>query len=373
MLNPPLNNIELSLQEYKRYSRQILLSEIQVEGQKRLSQAKVLCIGIGALGSSLIAYLAAAGVGYITVIDYDIVDISNLQRQIIYNTSNINKAKVHSAFHYIQKLNPNCQITTLKTELNSVNIRSIIYEHDVILDGTDNLSTRHLINKMCILFSKPWVYGAVFQFEGQVSVFNYQGGPQYHDIYPLSLLNESAIPSCTEGGIIGVIPGIIGVTQATEALKIILGIGTTLSGKILKINLLNSQFKELKIRHNIKLDISTITQEKENNILESDSNIIKIENLKDFLTSEKTLLIDVRSSKEFLIDKIPGAINYPLNQLKDKKILASLKESKKQKIIYCSLNSRSKLAFEILQANNINALKLHNGLRAWKINAHKFS
>nr|YP_010336608.1 molybdopterin biosynthesis protein [Rhodospora sordida]UNJ15014.1 molybdopterin biosynthesis protein [Rhodospora sordida] len=367
MLNSNLNDIELSLNEYKRYSRQLLLTKVQIEGQKRLYEARIACVGVGALGSSIITYLAAAGVRQITIIDHDIVDISNLQRQPIHNMSFLNFPKTDSASNYIQKLNPNCRIDSLQLELNQSNIYNIIYSHDIILDGTDNISTRYLIDEFCSLLSKPWIYGGVFQFEGQVSVFNYRGGSNYRDLYPKQLPNQYAL-SCSEGGILGVVPGLIGLIQATEALKIILGIGDILSNKILIVNTLTLEFRKLRIRQNMDshsqdLLMQVISQE---NFADKNTESIDISNLNNFLIENSAQLIDVRSEVEFSIEHIPGALNYPLNILSQNTDLKSFFKLPQTIVIYCSLDSRSHLAYNILKTKNLKCKKLKHGLQAWK-------
>nr|YP_010338551.1 molybdopterin biosynthesis protein [Rhodaphanes brevistipitata]UNJ18501.1 molybdopterin biosynthesis protein [Rhodaphanes brevistipitata] len=364
MLNTDLSKTELSLNEYQRYSRQLLLPQVQVEGQKRLAKAKILCIGAGALGSPVIAYLAAAGIGSITIVDYDTVEISNLQRQIFYNTSNIGCPKTDSIKNFIRKLNPNCKIQIYSLELNNSNIRKIIYSHDVILDGTDNLSTRYLIDQFCTELSKPWIYGAVFQFEGQISILNYQGGPRYEDIYPKYY--ENAPVSCSEGGILGIVPGLIGLLQANEALKIVLGIGKLLVGEILVINLLTLTFKTISIRQILK-NYNTDPVLQKSFIKYDSDNIINVDELKSLMTiKNEFLIIDVRSEIEFLVDHIPGASNYPLLKLNDLKVQKDFTKLSKPIIIYCSLDSRSQIACKILKSLNISCKQLKHGWFAWK-------
>nr|YP_009296877.1 molybdopterin biosynthesis protein [Bangiopsis subsimplex]AOM66220.1 molybdopterin biosynthesis protein [Bangiopsis subsimplex]ARO90419.1 molybdopterin biosynthesis protein [Bangiopsis subsimplex] len=362
MFNSNENLTELSLNEYQRYSRQLLLPQIQSAGQHRMRQAKILCIGAGALGSASIPYLTAAGIGHITVIDYDIVEISNLQRQIIHNTSYLYQSKVSSTFNYIRKLNPYCEIKTLQLELKQDNIKKIISRYDLIIDGTDNIETRYLIDETCKLLGKPWIYGAVFQFTGQLSVFNYKGGPCYKDIY--SKYNSTdTMWSCSEGGILGVIPGIIGVLQATEALKIILGIGSILSGHLLIFDSLNFTIKKIKIRQNLSFESNKKKQTESVKNLQT----IYIDELSNLLKNENYVFIDVRSTNEYLMEKIPGAINYPLNKIKYSHSLDEIAKLNKTKIIYCSLDSRSKLAQQMLDTANISSIRLEHGLKTWKI------
>ena len=367
MVNTDLDNIELSLNEYKRYSRHLLLPEIQIEGQKRLLQAKILCIGVGGLGSSFLLYLAAAGIGNITILDKDFVDISNLQRQIIHRTSFLNFPKIDSAKNSIKTLNPNCKVTTCQKNLDRFNIVDLIKSHDIIIDGTDNIQTRYLIDEVSYSLSKPWVYGSIFQFEGQVSVFNYQGGPSYKDVYPLISTNNADI-SCSEGGVLGILPGIVGTLQATEVLKIILGIGKILSGQLLTINTLDLQFKKSRIRKNAGLFSQTIiplSEFEHNQEIEEDPNLIEESNFNLLLQKDLVTLIDVRSEIEFTIDHIPGALNYPLKMLYNTNTLQSLSQSSKMIVLYCNLDSRSKIGSKILESSNVACKRLKNGLYAW--------
>ncbi|MEL6320225.1 MAG: molybdopterin-synthase adenylyltransferase MoeB, partial [Cyanobacteria bacterium J06626_14] len=249
MLNPNLDDIQLNREEYERFSRHLILPEVGLDGQKRLKAASVLCIGTGGLGSPLLLYLAAAGIGRIGVVDFDIVDRSNLQRQVIHATSWVGKPKIESAKHRIQEINPGCQVDLYETRLSSDNALDIFKDYDVIVDGTDNFPTRYLVNDACVLLNKPNVYGSIFRFEGQATVFNYEDGPNYRDLYP-EPPPPGLVPSCAEGGVLGVLCGIIGTIQATETVKIILGQGNTLSGRLLLYNALDMSFRELKLRPN---------------------------------------------------------------------------------------------------------------------------
>ncbi|MCC3444912.1 MAG: molybdopterin-synthase adenylyltransferase MoeB, partial [Microcoleus sp. PH2017_03_ELD_O_A] len=249
MLNPNLDEIQLNKQEYERYSRHLILPEVGLEGQKRLKAASVLCVGTGGLGSPLLLYLAAAGVGRIGIVDFDVVDHSNLQRQVIHGTSWVGKPKIDSAKNRILEINPFCQVDLYETRVSSENAIAIATPYDIIIDGTDNFPTRYLMNDVSVLLNKPNVYGSIFRFEGQATVFNYEGGPNYRDLYP-EPPPPGMVPSCAEGGVLGVLPGVIGCIQATEAIKIILGQGTTLSGRLLLYNALDMTFRQLKLRPN---------------------------------------------------------------------------------------------------------------------------
>lgn len=239
---PPLDHADIA-----RYSRHLLLDEVGIEGQRRLKAGSVLCVGTGGLGSPLLLYLAAAGVGRIGIVDFDHVDESNLQRQIIHGTSGLGRRKIDSARERILDINPRCQVDLYPVALTSENALDILAPYDVIVDGTDNFPTRYLVNDACVLLGKPNVYGSIFKFEGQASVFNHQGGPHYRDLYP-EPPPPGLVPSCAEGGVLGVLPGVIGCIQATETLKLLLGRGTSLSGRLLLYDALNMSFRELKLR-----------------------------------------------------------------------------------------------------------------------------
>lgn len=238
---------ELNREEIARYSRHLILDEVGMEGQRKLKAGSVLCVGTGGLGSPLLMYLAAAGVGRIGIVDFDVVDQSNLQRQVIHGTSKVGVRKVVSAAERIADINPNVQVDIYEEALTSENALRICEPYDVIVDGTDNFPTRYLVNDACVILGKPNVYGSIFKFEGQASVFNHQGGPNYRDLYP-EPPPPGLVPSCAEGGVLGILPGIIGVIQATETVKILLGQGNTLSGRLLLYDALNMSFRELKLR-----------------------------------------------------------------------------------------------------------------------------
>lgn len=238
---------ELTREEVARYSRHLILPELGVEGQRRLKAGSVLCVGTGGLGSPLLLYLAAAGVGRIGIVDFDVVDESNLQRQVIHGTQFLGKPKVRSAVARIADLNPHVKVEVYEEPLTSANALRILRDYDVVVDGTDNFPTRYLVNDACVILGKPNVYGSIFRFEGQASVFNLGDGPNYRDLYP-EPPPPGLVPSCAEGGVLGVLPGVIGTIQATETLKILTGIGTTLSGRLLLYDALHLTFRELKLR-----------------------------------------------------------------------------------------------------------------------------
>jgi len=241
---PHLDNDEVA-----RYSRHLLLPEVGMEGQRRLKAASVLCVGAGGLGSPLTLYLAAAGIGRLGIVDFDVVDESNLQRQIVHGTSFLGRSKLESARARLLDLNPNIQVDTYEGALTSANALRIIESYDLVADGTDNFPTRYLVNDACVLLDKPNIYGSIFRFEGQASVFNYEGGPCYRCLYE-EPPPPGLVPSCAEAGVLGILPGLIGVIQATEAVKIVLGKGTSLSGRLLLYDALDMGFRELRLRRN---------------------------------------------------------------------------------------------------------------------------
>ncbi len=241
--------VELSHEEVKRYSRHLIMPEVGMAGQKKLKASSVLLIGAGGLGSPLGMYLAAAGVGRIGLVDYDVVDYTNLQRQIIHGTKDVGRLKLDSAADRIRDINPHVQLDLYDVPLTSANALELLAPYDVVIDGTDNFPTRYLTNDACVLLGKPNVYGSIFRFEGQASVFNYEDSPCYRCLYP-EPPPPGLVPSCAEGGVLGVLPGTIGAIQATEAIKILLGIGTSLSGRLLLYDALHMTFDEVRLRKN---------------------------------------------------------------------------------------------------------------------------
>src|ERR1700735_240538 len=241
--------VTLTKKEIERYSRHLIMPEVGMEGQLKLKQAKVLCIGTGGLGAPLGLYLAAAGVGRIGLVDFDKVDDSNLQRQILFSTKDVGRPKIEAAADRLHGLNPEIQIDAFDTHLSSENALDILKDYDIVVDGTDNFPTRYLVNDACVLLNKPNVYGSIFRFEGQATVFAYEGGPCYRCLYP-EPPPPGLVPSCAEGGVLGILPGIIGLIQATETVKLILGIGQTLVGRLLLYDALGMKFRELKLRKN---------------------------------------------------------------------------------------------------------------------------
>ncbi len=380
MLNPDLNDIQLTKEEYERYSRHLILPEVGLEGQKRLKAASVLCIGTGGLGSPLLLYLAAAGVGRIGIVDFDTVDFSNLQRQVIHGTSWVGKPKIESAKDRILEINPYCQVDLYETRLTSENALDLFKDYDIIVDGTDNFPTRYLVNDACVLLDKPNVYGSIFRFEGQATVFNYEGGPNYRDLYP-EPPPPGLVPSCAEGGVLGILPGIIGVIQATETVKIILGKGTTLSGRLLLYDALNMSFRELKLRPNpVRPVIETlidyeefcgIPQAKAAEAKEqADMQEMTVQELKRLLDSDANdyVLLDVRNPHEYEIAKIPGAVLIPLPEIENGAGVSQVKEllNGHKLVVHCKLGGRSAKAIGILKEQaGIEGINVTGGITAW--------
>ncbi|NCR41820.1 MAG: molybdopterin-synthase adenylyltransferase MoeB [Microcystis aeruginosa W13-11] len=379
MLNPHLAAIELSKEEVQRYSRHIILPEVGLEGQKKLKAASILCIGTGGLGSPLLLYLAAAGIGRIGIVDFDIVDSSNLQRQIIHGTSWVGKPKIVSAKDRILEINPYCQVDLYETRISSENALDILAPYDVVIDGTDNFPTRYLTNDACVLLDKPNVYGSIFRFEGQATVFNYQGGPNYRDLYP-EPPPPGMVPSCAEGGVLGVLPGVIGTIQATEAIKIILGAPDTLSGRLLLYNAWEMKFRELKLRPNpIRPVIEKlidyeqfcgIPQAKAEEAAEQQKMTeMTVVELKELLDSNANdyILIDVRNPNEYQIANIPNSVLIPLPDIENGAAIPKIKElvNGYRLIAHCKMGGRSAKALAILKEAGIEGINVKGGISAW--------
>lgn len=379
MLNPNLDQIQLTKEEYERYSRHLILPEVGLDGQKRLKAASVLCVGTGGLGSPLLLYLAAAGIGRIGIVDFDVVDRSNLQRQVIHGTSWVGKPKIASAKDRILEINPACQVDLYETRLSSENALSILEPYDIVVDGTDNFPTRYLVNDACVLLNKPNVYGSIFRFEGQATVFNYQDGPNYRDLYP-EPPPPGMVPSCAEGGVLGILPGIIGVIQATETVKIITGVGTTLSGRLMLYNALEMKFRELKLRPNPirpvidKLidyeqfcGIPQAKQEEANQ--QSAIPEMTVTELKTLLDSGQKdfVLLDVRNPNEYEIAQIPGAVLVPLPDIENGEGVAKVKSllNGHRLIAHCKMGGRSAKALAILKNAGIEGTNVKGGITAW--------
>jgi adenylyltransferase/sulfurtransferase len=377
---------QLTNDEIKRYSRHLIMPEVGVDGQRRLKAGSVLCIGAGGLGSPAAMYLAAAGVGRIGVVDFDVVDFSNLQRQIIHGTSDVGRSKLASARDRLVDINPHIQVDTYETALSSDNALELFAPYDVILDGTDNFPTRYLTNDACVLLGKPNAYGSIFRFEGQASVFATKDGPCYRCLYP-EPPPPGLVPSCAEGGVLGVLPGVIGVIQATEAIKLIAGIGEPLVGRFLIYDALRMKFRELKLRKDPDCPVCgthpTVTKlidyeefcglrpsvEEEaaamvaNASTSSTTEITAVELKQRLDRGDKLHIVDVREPNEFQINRIPGAQLIPLGEIPRR--YAEL-DPEDEIVVHCKMGGRSAKAADYLRSVGFKrVLNLKGGILEW--------
>lgn len=358
--------VKLTQDEIRRYSRHLILPDVGTSGQERLKQSSVLCIGAGGLGCPLLLYLAAAGIGRIGIVDVDVVDASNLQRQVLYGVSNIGQSKARVAKQRLLDLNPHIQVDIYERWLSSANALYVLADYDVIVDGTDNFPTRYLINDACVLLNKPNVYGSIFRFEGMVSVFNYKNGPNYRCLYS-EPPPKGLVPSCAEGGVFGVLPGVIASLQATEVIKICLGLGDVMSGRLLIYNALALTFKELKITkknddkitHLIDYDQFCGIHQKEDRMVPE----LSVHALKEKIDNNELFeLIDVREVSEYEICNIGGRL-IPLNTLEEQ---LSQMDKTKQYIVHCKLGGRSARAVEQMQEHGFQyVFNLAGGIMEW--------
>ncbi len=369
----------LSHEEILRYSRHLLIPEVGLEGQKKLKAASVLVIGTGGLGSPVSLYLAAAGVGRIGLVDYDVVDSSNLQRQVIHGTSGIGTLKVESARQRMLDLNPDIQVDVYNEPFTSANAMRIAADYDVIIDGTDNFPTRYLTNDVCVLLGKPNVYGSIFRFDGQVSVFYAKEGPCYRCLFP-EPPPPGLVPSCAEGGVLGVLPGTIGTLQATEALKLILGIGEPLIGKLLLFNALDMSFEFVKLRKNPKCKVCgpepEVTElidyeafcgvpghDHDEGSAGEGWDITAAALSQRLQQGNHIRLLDVREPHELEISRLEGADLIPLGQLAAR--LSEL-DSAQEMVVFCKSGTRSARALELLVSAGFRKVKnLKGGINAW--------
>lgn len=369
----------LSHEEILRYSRHLLIPEVGLEGQKKLKAASVLVIGTGGLGSPVSLYLAAAGVGRIGLVDYDVVDFSNLQRQVIHGTSRIGTLKVESARDRMLDLNPDIQVDIYNEPFTSENAMRIAADYDLIIDGTDNFPTRYLTNDVCVLLGKPNVYGSIFRFDGQVSVFYAKEGPCYRCLFP-EPPPPGLVPSCAEGGVLGVLPGTIGSLQATEALKLILGIGDTLIGKLMLYNALDMTFEYVKLRKNPNCKICgpnpEVTElidyeafcgvpghDHEEGSVGGGWDITATELSQRLQQGNHIHLLDVREPHELQISKLEGADLIPLGHLAAR--LSEL-DSAQEMVVFCKAGTRSARALELLVSAGFRKVKnLKGGINSW--------
>ena len=369
----------LSKDEILRYSRHLIVPEVGMEGQLKLKAAKVLLVGTGGLGAPLGLYLAAAGIGRIGLVDFDVVDFTNLQRQVIHFTKDVGRPKIDSAAEKMQALNPNVEIVKHEVALSSENALGIIKDYDYVVDGTDNFPTRYLVNDACVLLGKPNVYGSIFRFEGQASIFAYAGGPCYRCLYP-EPPPPGLVPSCAEGGVLGILPGTIGLIQATETVKLILGIGEPLVGRLLLYDALGMRFRELKLRKNPECPICgdhrTITRlidyhqfcgvpqqpaKQESQLTESEIEVTEVKEKLD--RGDKFVLIDVREPHEHQICHIAAAKLIPLGEIG--KRLGEL-DPEADIVIHCKSGMRSARACGILKAAGFKHVRnMKGGILAW--------
>jgi adenylyltransferase/sulfurtransferase len=375
----------LSNEEVQRYSRHLIMPEVGVEGQRRLKAGSVLCIGAGGLGSPAALYLAAAGVGRIGIVDFDVVDFSNLHRQIIHGTPDVGRAKLESAKTRLQALNPEVTIETHETRVSSANALDLFANYDVILDGTDNFPTRYLVNDACVLLRKPNAYGSIFRFEGQASVFAYDGGPCYRCLYP-EPPPPGLVPSCAEGGVLGVLPGVIGTIQATEAIKLILGAGSTLVGRLLLYDAMEMRFRELKLRRNPECPVcgdrptvrelidyeqfcgiapaprpgagaDVLPPERETSALELKAALDR---------TAPVFVLDVREPQEYQICRIPGSTLIPLGDLPKRLGELPSGAGAPEIVVHCKSGVRSAKAVRLLVDRGFDRVKnLKGGVLAW--------
>ena len=362
----------LSKDEILRYSRHLIMPEVGMEGQLKLKAAKVLLVGTGGLGAPLGLYLTAAGVGRIGIVDFDVVDFTNLQRQVIHGTSDVGRKKLDSAADRMREINPFVRIDKHEVALASDNALDILRDYDIVVDGTDNFPTRYLVNDACVLLGKPNVYGSIFRFEGQATVFAYEGGPCYRCLYP-EPPPPGLVPSCAEGGVLGILPGTIGLIQATETVKLILGIGEPLVGRLLLYDALAMRFRELKVRKNPECpvcgDHPTITKLidyqqfcgiPQQAPAEGDIDPLEVKAKID--RGDPFVLIDVREPHEYRICRIPTAKLIPLGELP--KRLNELNPSV-EIVAHCKSGMRSAKAVDLLKKNGFRARNMKGGILAW--------
>ncbi len=368
---------KLSHEEILRYSRHLILPDVGVEGQRKLKAARVLLVGAGGLGSPAALYLAAAGVGTIGLVDFDVVDKTNLQRQILHGTSTVGTPKLDSARARIQDLNPNVRVETFETRLTSENALAIIRDFDIVADGTDNFPTRYLVNDACVLLGKPNVYGSIFRFEGQASVFYAKAGPCYRCLYA-EPPPPGLVPSCAEGGVLGVLPGIIGSIQAMETIKLIVGAGEPLIGRLLLFDALRLEFRELKLEKDPDCPVCgrhpTVTELIDYEAFcgiaaepAYDGAEVTADELKGELNAGKPIVIvDVREPHEYEIARIDGAVLMPLGELPAR--LHEL-DDHADIVTHCHHGARSLKALEILKAAGFAKVRsLRGGIDAWAVN-----
>ncbi|MCF7803189.1 MAG: molybdopterin-synthase adenylyltransferase MoeB [Candidatus Marinimicrobia bacterium] len=376
---PTGDNGQLSQEELERYSRHLIMPEVAMRGQKALREARVLVVGAGGLGSPLVSYLAAAGVGTLGVIDFDVVDFTNLQRQVIYSTDDVGRKKLDAATERINQINPQVKVIPHETRLTSENALDIIDDYDIVVDGTDNFPTRYLVNDACVLLGKPNVYGSIFRFEGQATVFATEDGPCYRCLYP-EPPPPGLVPSCAEGGVLGVLPGIVGTIQATETIKLLIDRGESLAGRLLLFDALKMKFRELEVRKDPDCPVCgenpTVTElidyeqfcgirgEEEEAKDLGDKYEISPQGLKEKLdNNEDVFILDVRNPEEYEISRIEGSKLIPLDELPER--IAELNTAD-DIVVHCRTGVRSAKAVEFMQTSGFDKVKnLVGGINAW--------
>ena len=369
------DDVALSKDEILRYSRHLIMPEVGMEGQKRLKSASVLLVGAGGLGSPAAMYLAAAGVGRIGIVDFDVVDFTNLQRQILYSTPEVGLPKLECAHKRLEALNPNVKIELHETKLSSENALDILKNYDVIVDGTDNFPTRYLVNDACVILGKPNVYGSIFRFDGQASVFCAEGGPCYRCLFP-EPPPPGMVPSCAEGGVLGILPGIVGTIQAAEAIKLILGRGKPLIGRLLIIDVLGMRIRELSIQKDPNCPVCgpnpSITRLIDYEFfyglttapkLSPEFEIAPLELKRRLETGERLVVLDVRNPEEWEICRLECAKLLPLSELPER-----MKELNPEDeiVVHCKSGVRSARAVQMLLDAGFRRVKnLKGGIEAW--------
>lgn len=369
-------DVSLSADELRRYSRHLVLPEVGLGGQRALKRARVLCIGAGGLGSPIAMYLAAAGVGTLGLVDFDIVDHSNLQRQLLHMTHDVGRRKVDSARDRLRGINPEVRVEAHPFAIEAANALDLVGRYDLVIDGSDNFPTRYLVNDACVLTRRAYVYGSIFRFEGQASVFAAPGGPCYRCLYP-EPPPPNLVPSCAEGGVLGVLPGIIGAIQATEAIKLILGVGETMVGRLLILDALTMKFREVRLKRDpacpICGDAPTIRELQDYDAFcgtaaaasptgDADVNVTPEQLQREIASPASPVLIDVREPMEFAINRLPQAVLIPLGRLADQ--LTEL-DSTRDYVVYCHHGIRSLQAVEFLRAAGFRARNLEGGITNW--------
>jgi adenylyltransferase/sulfurtransferase len=370
--------MELTNDQLRRYSRHLILPEVGLEGQKKICSTSVLCIGAGGLGSPIALYLAAAGIGKLGIVDFDAVELSNLQRQLLHSTDAVGQSKTDSARETIRRLNPGVEVVVHQARLTSENALDIIRSYDIVVDGTDNFPTRYLTNDACVLLKKPNVYGSIFRFEGQASVFApHLGGPCYRCLYP-EPPPPGLVPSCAEGGVLGVLPGLIGVIQATEILKLAVGMGSTLLNRLLLYNALDMKFRELKLRRDPQCPICgdhpTITKlidyemfcgikPEDKTAMHPDE--VSVQEMKRVLENPSLgiQVLDVREPDEYAIAHVDGVPLVPMSELAQR---FSKLNPEQTYYIHCHAGGRSMRAVQFLRQQGFKSLKsVKGGISAW--------